>query len=167
VDYRALNSATIRDRFPIPTMDELLDELDGSTIFSKIDLRAGYHQIRIASEDIEKTAFRTHLGHYEFSVMPFGLTNAPSTFQATMNDLFQDLLRKYVIVFFDEILIYSKSRESHLQQVEAVLELLQKNSFYIRASKCSFGVDTLSYLGHIISSAGVQPDPDKVEAVKA
>lgn len=148
-------------------MDGLLDELDGATIFSKIDLRGGYHQIRIVEEDIEKTAFRTHHGHYEFSVMPFGLTSTSSTFQATMNHLFQELLRKYVIVFSDDILIYSKTREGHVQHLGAVLELLQKNSFYIRLSKCEFGVASLVYLGHTILGEGVQPDQEKIEAVKA
>lgn len=136
-------------------MDELLDELNGATVFIKLDLRAGYHQIRIVEEDIEKTAFRTHHSHYEFSVMPFGLTNTPSTFQATMIHLLQDLLRKYVIVFFDDILVYSTSRDSHLQHLEYVLELLQQNSFYIQQSKCVFGLTSLIYLGHVISATGV------------
>jgi hypothetical protein len=165
VDYRALNSITIKDRFPIPTIDELLDELYGTRWYSKLDLRSGYHQIRMAAADVSKTAFRTHLGHYEFLVMPFGLCNAPSTFQNTMNTLFQDYLRQFVIVFFDDILVYSKTLEDHLKHLELVFSCLLHNQFFLKASKCTFAQESISYLGHIVSFNGVGPDPEKIKAM--
>ncbi|XP_042010513.1 uncharacterized protein LOC121759078 [Salvia splendens] len=167
IDYRALNAATVPDHFPIPTTDELFDELGAARVFTKLDLREGYHQIRMNSEDVFKTAFRTHDGHFEFLVMPFGLTNAPSTFQAAMNDIFRPLLRQSVMVFFDDILIYSPTLERHTEQLHEVLSILQAHSFFVKLSKCTFCCSTVDYLGHLIEAGQLKPDPSKIEAMVA
>lgn len=163
VDYRALNKLTIKNRYPLPRIDELLDQISGSTFFSKLDLASGYHQIRIKPEDVPKTAFRTKKGHFEYLVMPFGLTNAPATFMSLMDEILGDL--PFVLVYLDDILIHSKTEEEHYQHLEEVLQRLEKAKLIAKPSKCTFLVRQLSFLGMIISEQGISTDPAKIAAV--
>lgn len=161
IDYMMLNKKTIKNRYPIPRIDELIDELHGACYFSKIDLRTRYHHIRVREEDNEKTAYRCHYGHFDFLVRPFGLTNAPATFQSTMNRVFQRQLRKYVLVLFNDILVYSRSWEEHMVRLDDMLSILDRDSLHAKESKCALGMEELLYLGHIINREGVCMDPDK------
>jgi RNase H-like domain found in reverse transcriptase/Reverse transcriptase (RNA-dependent DNA polymerase)/Integrase zinc binding domain/Chromo (CHRromatin Organisation MOdifier) domain/Retroviral aspartyl protease len=165
IDYRALNKITIKNKYPLPRVDELFDRLRGAKYFSKIDLVSGYHQVRIHDDDIEKTAFRTRYGHYEFLVLPFGLTNAPATFMNMMQIVFKDHLDDFVIVFLDDILIYSKTKQDHMKHVERVLQLLRENKLYAKQSKCEFFREKISFLGHVISGDGISMESSKVKAI--
>lgn len=166
VDYRHLNALTLKSKYPLPVIDELLDELHGAAWFSKLDLRAGYHQIRLTEGDEYKIAFHTHHGHFEFTVMAFGLTGARATFQAEMNRTLAPTLRRFALVFFDDILIYSKTFHEHLIHLRQVLQLLHDNSWKIKLSKCEFSQQRIQYLGHVISAAGVATDESKISAVR-
>jgi hypothetical protein len=165
VDFRHLNARTVKSIFLVPVIEELLDELGQASWFSSLDLTAGYHQILLKSDDTHKTAFQTHSGHYEFHVMAFGLTGAPATFQRTMNATLAPLLRRCALVFFDDILMYSATLEDHIQHLYAMLQLLLKDQWCIKWSKCTFAKPQLAYLGHVISAAGVATDPGKIQAV--
>ncbi|GJV89862.1 putative reverse transcriptase domain-containing protein [Tanacetum coccineum] len=166
IDYRELNKLTVKNRYPLPRIDDLFDQLQGSQFFSKIDLRFGYHQLRVHEDDIPKTAFRTRYGHFEFTVMPFGLTNAPAIFMDLMNRVCRPYLDKFVIVFIDDILIYSKTQEEHVEHLRLVLELLKKEKLYAKFSKCEFWLREVQFLGHVINGNGIHVDPSKIEAVK-
>src|SRR4051812_23925424 len=165
IDYRVLNKITIKNKYPIPRIDDLFDQLNGAKVFSKIDLRSSYHQVRINLEDVEKTTFWTRYGLYEFLVMPFGLTNAPATFMTVMNNTLQPLIDKCVIVYIDDILIYSKNEKEHEQHLRQVLTLLRQNKLYAKASKCEFFKERVEFLGHIVSSEGVETEVKKVQTV--
>ncbi|GJY03122.1 putative reverse transcriptase domain-containing protein, partial [Tanacetum coccineum] len=164
--YRELNKLTVKNRYPLPRIDDLFDQLQGSSVYSKIDLRSGYHQLRVREEDIPKTAFRTRYGHYEFQVMPFGLTNAPAVFMDLMNRVCKPYLDKFVIVFIDDILIYSKNKKEHEEHLKQILELLKKEELYAKFSKCEFWIPKVQFLGHVIDSEGIHVDPAKIESIK-
>ncbi|GKF52193.1 putative reverse transcriptase domain-containing protein, partial [Tanacetum coccineum] len=154
IDYRELNKLTVKNRYPLPRIDDLFDQLQGSSVYSKIDLRSGYHQLRIKEEDIPITAFQTRYGHYEFQVMPFGLTNAPAVFMDLMNRVCKAYLDKFVIVFIDDILIYSKNKEKNEKHLRIIWELLKKEQLYAKFSKCDFWLDSVQFLGHVINNKG-------------
>ena len=165
VDYRPLNAVTIKNKYPLPRIDILFDQLAGAKVFSKIDLRSGYHQIKIKPCDIPKTAFSTRYGLYEYLVMSFGLTNAPAYFMYLMNSVFMPELDKFVVVFIDDILIYSKNEEDHAEHLRIVLQRLRDHHLYAKFSKCEFWLDSVKFLGHTISSDGISVDPTKVQEV--
>ncbi|GJT82017.1 putative reverse transcriptase domain-containing protein [Tanacetum coccineum] len=166
IDYRELNKLTIKNRYPLPRIDDLFDQLQGACCFSKIDLRSGYHQLRVHEDDIPKTAFRTRYGHFEFTVMPFGLTNAPAIFMDLMNRVCKPYLDKFVIVFIDDILIYSKSEKDHEHHLRTILGLLKKEKLFAKFSKCEFWLKEVQFLGHVVNQEGIHVDPSKIEAVK-
>ncbi|KAM1785193.1 hypothetical protein ACFXTI_038169 [Malus domestica] len=161
-----LNRVKIKNRYPLPHIDDLFDQLKGACVFSKIDLRSGYYQLKIKDEDVPKTAFMTRYGHYEFLVMPFGLTNAPATFMRLMNKVFQQYLDKFVIVFIDDILVYSKSKADHIRHLNLVLKKLREHRLYAKFSKCQFWLNEVAFLGHVVSAQGIQVDPQKIAAVE-
>ncbi|GJT20381.1 putative reverse transcriptase domain-containing protein [Tanacetum coccineum] len=166
IDYQELNKLTIKNRYPLPRIDDLFDQLQGLSVYSKINLRSGYHQLRVRDEDIPKTAFRTRYGHYEFQVMTFGLTNAPAVFLDLMNRVCKPYLDKFVIVFIDDILIYSRNEEEHANHLRIILELLRKEKLYANFSKCDFWILMVQFLRHLIDSQGLHVDPAKIKAVK-
>lgn len=165
VDYRYLNALTLKSRYPVPVFDQLMDELAHAHWFSKLDLKASYHQILLQHGEEYKTAFQTHIGHFEFRVMAFGLSGAPNTFLSAMNDTLAPVLRKSAIVFFDDILVYSATFEDHLEHLKQVLQLLQQDHWVVKLSKCEFAKTEISYLGHVISHMGVATDPSKVAVI--
>ncbi|WVZ98600.1 hypothetical protein U9M48_044018 [Paspalum notatum var. saurae] len=165
VDYRALNDVTIKNKYPLPRIDDLFDRLQGACVFSKIDLRSGYHQRKIRPSDIPKTAFITGFGLYEYTVMSFGLTNAPAYFMNLMNKVFMEYLDKFVVVFIDDILIYSKTEEEHEEHLRLVLRRPRDHKLYAKLSKCEFWLDQVPFLGHIVSKGGIMVDPGKIGGV--
>ena len=164
-DYRLLNRVTVKNKYPLPRIDDLFDQFRGSKCYTKIDLHTGYHQLRIREKDISKTAFRTRNGHFEYTVMPFGLTNAPAAFMDLMHRVFRPYLDQFVIVFIDNILIYSWTHEEHERRLTIVLQTLREHKLYAKMSQCEFWMKEVKFLGHVVSEQGVAVDPSKIEAV--
>ena len=165
MDYRELNKVTIKNKYPLPRIDDLFDQLQGAIVFSKINLRLGYHKLRIKESDIPKIAFRTRYGHYEFRVMSFGLTNASTTFMGLMNKVFREFFDSFMIVFIDDILVYYKTREQHKKHLRKVLTTLRMNKLFAKFCKCEFWAKQVGFLGHVVSHMGITVDPAKIEAV--
>eukprot|EP00253_Pinus_taeda_P028570 PITA_28570 len=165
IDYKALNKITIKNSYPFPHIDDLLDQLKEVVYFSKLDLHNGYHQVRVAEKDAWKTAFKTKQGLYEWMVMPFGLTNAPATFMRVMNDVLRPFIDDFLIVYLDGILVFSKTWEEHLKHVKQTLDVLKRENIYVKLSKCEFGKTSLNYLGHIVGGSELKIDPSKVEVI--
>jgi hypothetical protein len=167
VDYRSLNDVTVRNKYLLPRIEDLFDQMRGARVFSKIDLRSGYHQMKIRPSDIPKTAFSTRYGLYELIVMSFGLTNAPAYFMNLMNKVFMEYLDRFIMVFIDDILIYSKNDSDHEEHLRLVLQKLRDNQLYAKYSKCEFWIDEVPFHGHIISNGGISVDPAKVKEIMA
>ena len=161
IDYRELNNLTIKNKYPLPLIDEMFDQLQGAAVFSKLDFRKGYYQLRIRKEDVPKTAFNSRYGHFEFVVMPFGLINAPAAFMDLMHRVFKPYLDRFVVVFINDILIYSKTCEDHEQHLRLVLQILKEHQLYAKFSKCEFWLEKISFLGHVISKEDKRWTPQR------
>ena len=165
IDYRQINKVTVKNRYPLPRVEDLFDQLKGAGVFSKIDQRSGYYQLRVKEVDVPKTAFRTRYGHYEFLVMPFGLTNALVAFMDLMNRVFRPYVDQFVVVFIDDILVYSKDAQEHEHHLRIVLETLREKKLYAKLSKCDFWLNEVSFLDHIVFAEGIRVDPAKIDAI--
>jgi hypothetical protein len=165
VDYRSLNDVTVKNKYPLPHIEDLFDQMRGFGMFSKINLRSGYHQMKIRPSDIHKTTFSTRYGLYELTVMSFGLTNAPAYFMNLMNKVFMEYLDRFVVVFIDDILIYSKNDSDHEEHLRLVLQKLRDNRLYAKFSKCEFWIDEVQFLGHIISNGGILVNPANIKEI--
>ena len=166
IDYRSLNQQTVKNRYPLPRIDDLFDQLQGAKVFSSIDLQSAYYQVRLKPEAVPKTAFTTPLGLYEFRVLRFGLTNAPGTFQNIMNDVLKDVIGKFIIVYLDDIVVHSKDQAEHYKHLQIVLQLLHEHELYANLAKCKFVQPELHFLGHIVGAQGLRVDPQKVAIVQ-
>ena len=165
IDYWKINKVPVKNKYPLPRIEDLFDQLKGAGVFSKIDMRSGYYQLRVKDVDVPKTTFRTRYGHYEFLLIPFGLTNAPAAFMDLMNRVFRPYLDQFVVVFIDDILVYSRDEQEHEQHLKIVLQTLREKKLYTELSKCDFWLKEVSFLGHIVSVEGIRVDPAKIEVV--